>query len=218
MAVGQDVTRLFNNARTRLNGALDDVLQYELFNVMDDFLKGSNAWLEDIDVPIPGMDPVGTIYDVVPDTPSVINQLMWVYEVPESDTILRGPPMPATMSTPGELVLGRQPSNDTTVRVTVALTVQDPVTRDGYVQFPAWILAKYRAVILDGLLGKMMSQPGKPYTNTQMSIFHLRKFNAKTASARVEVQRNNKYRAQAWVFPGFARGSQRGGTGWGGPV
>jgi hypothetical protein len=46
----------------------------------------------------------------------------------------------------------------------------------------------------------------------------MRKFNSKVASARVEVQRNNKYRAQAWVFPGFARGSQRGGTGWGGPV
>jgi hypothetical protein len=96
--------------------------------------------------------------------------------------------------------------------------VQDPVTKDGYVQFPAWVLAKYRNVILDGLLGKMFSQPNKPWTNSQMSVFHMRKFNSKVASARVEVQRNNKYRAQAWVFPGFARGSQRGGTGWGGPV
>jgi hypothetical protein len=122
------------------------------------------------------------------------------------------------MQTPGLLSLAVQPSSSIAYRVTVALTVQDPVTKDGYVQFPAWVLAKYRNVILDGLLGKMFSQPNKPWTNSQMSVFHMRKFNSKVASARVEVQRNNKYRAQAWVFPGFARGSQRGGTGWGGPV
>jgi hypothetical protein len=218
MAIGQDVLRLFNNARMRVNGATDDVLQYELFNAMDDFFKGSNAWQEDIDITIPAGDAVGTLYDIVPDTPSVIDKLMWVYEVPTSPTILRGPPVTAYMQTPGLLSLAVQPSSSIAYRVTVALTVQDPVTKDGYVQFPAWVLAKYRNVILDGLLGKMFSQPNKPWTNSQMSVFHMRRFNSKVASARVEVQRNNKYRAQAWVFPGFARGSQRGGTGWGGPV
>ena len=218
MATAPDILRLMNNARLRLTGATDDVLQYELFNTMDDFFKGSNAWQEDIDFAVPGQDPANTIYYLTPDGPALVDKLMWVFEVPSSTTIARGPPVGATMSNPGELVLTLQPSSAKVYRATVALTVQDPTTRDGYVSFPAWVLAKYRNVILDGLLGKMMSQPSKPYTNTQMSVFHMRKFNIKVASARVEVQRNNNYRQQAWRFPSFSGGSQRGNSSWGGPV
>jgi len=82
------------------------------------------------------------------------------------------------------------------------------------------VLAKYRDDILDGLLGRMMTQPNKPYTNSQLAIFHMRKFVQACASARVEWQRNNTYRTQAWAFPGgFSGGTQRGrSSGWGGPV
>ena len=219
MATAADITRLFNNARTRLPGATDGVLQLELFNTMDEFFKKSNVWNEDIDTPIGGKDPANTIYYVTPSTASLIDKLLWVYEVPTSTSIGRGAGIGASMSTPGELVLQTQPSSAKTYRVTVALTVQDPTSRAGIVQFPAWVLAKYREAILNGLLGKMMSQPGKPYSNTQLSVFYMRKFISMTASARVEWTRNNTYRTQAWAFPSdFSRGSQRGGTGWGGPV
>jgi hypothetical protein len=213
-----DIDRLMNNARSRLSGAIDSQLQLELFNVMDEFFKKSNVWNEDIDIAIPGMDPANTIYELTPTGPALIDKLLWVYELADSPTIHRGAPVVAAMQTPGELTLRNQPSSDVTYRVTVALTVQDPTLRNGYVTFPAWVLAKYRDTILDGLLGRMMSQPAKPYTNTQLSVFHMRKFNTKVASARVEWTHNNTYRTQAWAFPGFARGSQRGRSGWGGPV
>ena len=35
-----DITRLMNNARDRLAGATDPLMQRELFNVMDEFFKG----------------------------------------------------------------------------------------------------------------------------------------------------------------------------------
>lgn len=213
-----DILRLMNSARVRLVGATDEALQLELFNVMDDFFKGSNVWCEDIDIQIPGLDPAGTIYQLTPVSPSLIDKLAWVFEVPPSSSISRGAQIGADMSTPGELTLRLQPSSAKVYRVTVILTVQDPTTRAGYVTFPAWVLAKYRAVILDGLLGRMFSQPSKPWTNTQLSVFHMRKFTSKVASARVEWTRNNNYRQQAWRFPSFAGGSQRGSSGWGGPV
>jgi len=218
MALAPDIARFMNNARMRLTGATDDVLQLELFNTMDDFFKGSNVWCEDIDVQIPGLDPAGTIYYVTSDTPSLIDKLLWVFEVPPSSTIGRGRQIGAAMSTPGQITLALQPSSPTVYRVTVSLTVQDPTTRLGYVTFPAWVLAKYRDRLLDGLLGKMMSQPSKPYTNTQLSVFHMRKFKIGISSARVEWMRNNTYRQQAWAFPRFAGGSQRGRSSWGGPV
>jgi hypothetical protein len=209
-----------NNARSRLTGATDSVLQLELFNVMDDFFKGSNVWSEDIDIVVAGGAPAGTIYEIVPSGPALIDKLLWVFQKPTETSIGRGPAIAAAMSIPGQLTLRTQPSSDVTYVVTVALTVQDPTLRNGYVTFPAWVLAKYREVILDGLLGRMMTQPSKPYTNPQMAVFHMRKFNQKTASARVEWQRNNVYGAQAWAFPnGFSGGTQRGrSSGWGGPV
>lgn len=218
MAVGPDIVRFMNEARVNLPGATDDNIQLALFSVMDLFFKGSNTWQQDIVVPIGAKDPAGTIYAVVPDSPSIIDKLMWVFEQPKDPLDRPTRPIGAAMQTPGELTLFVQPSSTTNYIVTVALSVQDPTTRNGYVAFPAWILAKYRDAILSGLLGRMMSQPSKPFTNTQLSVFHMRKFNSKVASARVEVTRNNTYRQQAWAFPGFGRGSQRGNSGWGGPV
>jgi len=212
-----DITRLMNNARIRLAGATDGLLQVELFNVMDEFFKTSNVWNEDIDFPVGASDPANTIYEITPSGPALINMLIGVYIVDPNHTTERGPLTGAFMSTPGEVTLQTQPSSAATYRASVVLTVQDPTKRDGYVVFPAWVLAKYRDVILDGLLGNMMSQPNKPWTNTQLSVFHMRKFKNKTAAARVEWTRNNSYRRQAWVFPGFARGSQHGRRGWGAP-
>jgi len=214
-----DITRLINNARDRLPGAIEQAMQRELFNVMDEFFRGSNVWNEDIEMEIPGQDPTNTVYPLIPSTPALVDKLLWVYQLNPNDLMARGSPMGASMSVPGEMVLALQPSSNVPIRVTVALTVDDPVLRNGYVTFPAWVLAKYRDCILDGLLGKMMSQPGKPYTNTQLSVFHMRKFKQGYVAARVEWTRNNTYRQQAWVFPqGFSRGSQKGRSRWGGPA
>lgn len=209
---GADITRLMNEARTQLPGAIDSAMQLALFTVMDEFFKGTNAWMEDIPFDVVGSSPSGTIYEIVPTGPATIDKLMWVFEQPTSDSEIRGAPVNAYMSTPGELVLRLQPSENKTYIATVALTVQDPVTRDGYVIFPAWVVAKYRQHIIDGLLGKMMSQPNKPYTDKQLSVYHLRRFLGGIGEAKVEVQRNQMYRAQAWVFPRFASGSQRSGS------
>lgn len=219
MTTPADINRLMINARNQLTGATDTMIQYELFNVMDDFFKKSNVWNEDIELTIPGQDPANTVYELVPTGAALIDKLLWVFEKPTSTSIGRGPAIAAYMNVPGEMTLRTQPSSATIYVATVALTVQDPTLRNGYVTFPAWVLAKYRDNILDGLLGRMMAQPNKPWSNSQLGVFHMRKFRQQTASARVEWMRNNNYNAQAWAFPQFAGGSQRGGSRrWGGPV
>lgn len=218
MVADLEMTRLMNNARTRLTGATDDALQREMFMVVDEFMKFTNVWQEDIPITIPGQDPAGTTYIIAPNEPANITQLMWVFGAPSDTSSYRGEAIAAAMSVIGELVLYNQPSNDKDIIVTVALTVQDPVNRDGYVVFPQWIAQRYGDALLDGLLGRMMTQPNKPWTNNQMSVYHLRSFNSKKAQCRVEVQRNNRYRAQAWAFPGFVGGSQKGrSSGWAPP-
>lgn len=213
-----DIDRLMNNARARLAGATDDAMQRELFNVMDDFFKGSNVWNEDIELEVPGQDPAGTQYEITPTGPALIDKLLWVFTRPDQPTISRGSGIGASMQIPGVLVLNNQPSSDVVYLVTVALTVQDPTLRNGYVTFPAWVLAKYRDVILAGLLGGMMMQPNKPYSNNQLAVLNKRIFKQGIVAANADWRRNNTYRMQAWAFPRFATGSQRGRSGWGGPV
>ena len=214
MAADAETVRLINNALARLPGATTANLQNELFSVMDEFFKASNVWKEDIDVPVPGSDPAGTVYLLASNEPANINQLMWVFTKDTSGNVPRGAGVAAAMEIPGELTLQTQPSSAVTLVVTVALTVQDPVNRDGYVVFPMWVLQKYGDVILDGLLAKMMMQRNKPWTDTQMTVYHSRRFEGGKARARVDGTRNNTYRQQAWRFPSFVGGSQRGRSGF----
>lgn len=218
MSANADVQRLLNSAMVHLPGTTLVNLQLELFNVMNDFFQGSNVWNEDIQITVPGQDPAGSVYLLAPSQSAQIDKLLWVFTKPSDTSMARGSAVAAAMAVPGELTLRDQPSSVQTFIVTVALTVQNPVDRDGYVMFPAWVLQKYGNDLQEGLIGRMMAQPVKPYTNMQLSVFHMRKFNSAISQARVEWTRNNTYRQQAWRFPGFAGGSQRGrSTGWAQP-
>ena len=209
---GQDIERFMNAARVRLPGATDDAMQLEMFAMLDEFFKDTNAWMEDIDITVPGNDPAGTVYAVLPSSPSVVDKLMWVFSVSDSPNSLRGWGVGAGMPVPGELILATQPSSKVTYRVAVALSVQDPTQKDGYVSFPAWVLAKYRNGLLDGLLGRMMSQPNKPFSNTQLSVYHMRQFSKTKGMAKTDMIRANTFRMQAWAYPRFVGGSQRGSS------
>lgn len=198
-----DVLRLVTNAQIRLPGATSQTVQQELFMVADEFFKESNAWREDIQFDVPGTDPNGTVYEVTPSGNVIIDKLMWMRNADGGGRIF------GQMSVPGEITLSTYPSSPAKYIATVALTVTDPTQRDGYVSFPDWVLAKYRGVFLNGILGKMMSQPAKPYTNTQLSVYYIKLFTSGKAAARVDAQRANVYKAQAWNFPSFGGRSQR---------
>lgn len=194
-----DMNRLMDNARIKLPGALDGVLQMEMVNVLNEFLNGSNLWTEDI--------PFG----VTPTTETYLeNPSAWTYTiVPTRGSINRlvalvtssSLPVPAGMEIPGEIVLGRQPSEADTYTARVALVLGDQMTKEGYPDFPQWILSKYYTDILDGLLGAMMGQLAKPYSNPQLAQYHMRRFRSGIAGAKVEAQHQNVYRGQSWRFP-----------------
>jgi hypothetical protein len=186
-----DLTRLMDNARVRLPGAVDTAIKLELFAVFNDFFQNTNIWREE--VPVVVAPPV-TDYEVTPFSVSTINRLMWVYDD-------KGFPVSAIMPVPGSLKLAYEPDATKTITVTVALTVTDPVTREDFPEFPDWVLNKYNTCILDGLLARMMSQAAKPYSNAQLAAFHGKEYMQGCSFAKVETQRNNVYRSQSWRFP-----------------
>jgi hypothetical protein len=140
-------------------------------------------------------DNVTTTYTVTTtETPATINRFMSAVDGSKF-------PVLATMQTPGTIVLDHPATKADTYVVTLALTVADPTNSDNYPYAPAWIINKYFNGLIEGVLGRLQSQPAKPYTNERMSIYHLRRFRAAVALARVEANHLNTYERPAWVFP-----------------
>lgn len=186
-----DIRRLMDNARVHLPGALDDNIQLELFNALREFLKDTNLWREDI--PFASRIGIRTYY-IGQTGNAAIERLMWV-------TDEGGRSVAATMAIPGEVTLGFSPDQAARYVATVALTISDPTTKDGYPNVPAWITNKYGDGILEGVLSRMMAQPAKPWFSERLAIYHARQFRVAVSSARVDARAQNVYRAQPWRFP-----------------
>ena len=192
--------RLIKNARVSLPGSLDDAILLELFNTMDSFFRSTNVWTEAIQFSVQPGDPVGTIYYIEPESVSTIIRLLDV-------TDANGFRQRAMMSIPGEVTFMTPPPNQEPpadpyiYTALVALNVVDPVQRDGYPEFPEWILEKYGLGILDGLLGRMMAQPAKPYTSKDLATAHMMSFRRAISHARTESIHANVANAQAWAYP-----------------
>ncbi len=198
-ALTAELTRLMNNVRLHAPGALDDTFKLELFNALNDFCTDSKIWQEDIDFETVADQRE---YTIVENEAATMITLM---SVVNSDDI----PVAATMKTPAVISLQTLPSEAHTLTARVALTVVDPVDTNDYPYMPEWLLKKYYATILEGVVGLMMAQPAKPYTNERMAIYHTRKFRSGIAVARAEVRHQNLYGGQTWRFPSFAKGSQK---------
>lgn len=193
-----DLTRMMNNARIHLPGAIDANIQLELFNLFNDFFQDSMIWQEDITFQVTTADPALTVYDIEQSSVSSINRLLKVLNS-------SGLPVTAYMQTPGEITLANAPANTDTLTATVALTINDPVARSGqnigFPEFPAWVLNKYGTGLLEGLLGRMMAQPAKPWSNQKMSMYYGAKMVGTTSQAKYEALHKNVSNGQAWSFP-----------------
>lgn len=183
------IERLLNNATVNLPGVLPAAIQLEFFNVMDEFCQKSHAWREDIYLDL----EIGeTEYEIYSEERGAIISLLSF----NSET---GTPNAATMSVPGRIILGTAPSEIYTCIAKVAVTVVP--TGSEYPTFPDWLWNSYSSGLIDGVLGRMMAQMAKPYSNERMSVYHLRLFNNVIARARSEADHQNLKGGQKWRFP-----------------
>lgn len=184
------IERLMDNARINAPGALDAALQLEMFNALDEFCRGANLWTEEIQI---DATPAYTLYSVIPS----MGQATYLEKVVNSDGIA----VKAIMSEPEIVELETAPAMDMTLYATVFLTLIDPIKTDGYPELPEWILIRYYQAILDGMLGKLLSQPLKPYASERLAIYHLRRFRDAIAGANTDARHKNLYGAQRWQYP-----------------
>jgi hypothetical protein len=188
------ITRTINNAKVHLPGTTTDGIQYEFYNVLDEFLSQSEVWTEDI----PFEAQQGVVdYDIVPVSGRVVNLVYcWLAD---------GPPeiggLPASMPIPGWLQLAMAPSQSKDCLVKISLTVLDPVTKAGFPVCPTWVLERYHGALTSGLIYKMALQPAKPWSNSEIAVMHGQKFRNEIGQAKVDYQHAHTRGAQRWRYP-----------------
>lgn len=207
----REVKQLLAHAQTRLTGASESGIKAELYDVFKEFFEDSNCWREDINfLPLANTRD----YLISPAEDGQIIQLIGVWDN-------NGSPVSAFMPTFGTISLVYPLSNDATDNFTarVIKTVSLPITKDALPIAPAWVLGVYSVHILDGLVGRMMGQQQKSYSNNTLSAYHLRRFRVGIQIAKVAAERANLQGAQNWSYPrGWGSNSQRGGTSTGFPT
>ena len=192
--------RLINNLKLRLPGSTTDMIIYELYNVLNDWFQDTNMWFEDIEFPVfPNTSP----------DPDVPDNLEYTLATNETASIFRlmgvvdnkGLQIVATMPIPGKILLSRSPTGGVNYTARLALTVSDPVQTGNIPECPDWVIQKYTNDFIDGVLGRMMMIPAKPYSSSQLATYHTRAFKIAIAFARQEFNRQNTFNVQPWKFP-----------------
>src|SRR6266568_4313418 len=204
MSAADDIKQLINQARVKLVGTSEAAIKLELFDVLKEFFDYSSCWFEDINIIIAG-DGVTQTYTVVPNGGQII-RLAGVVDA-------NGFPQAAIMPTPGDITFSTPFTVAQTFTATVIKNVEAPLPKAGFADIPEWVLKLHGICILDGLLGKKMSESAKPYTDKKTAEYHLRRFLTETSKARTAALRRNTFGTQAWSFPRtFQSRTQRGGV------
>lgn len=198
----QDFDQLMNQARVKLVGASEGGLRGELYDVLSEFFNDSSTWTQDVLVnAIPGQHHY----------PLQVNegQILRLVGVSASQNRF----ISALMPDIGTLILRHSPNIVETYCATVVTNVSMPTDRNAIPLIPDWVLPVWHIGILDGLLGKMMTQTQKSYSNDKTGQYHLKRFRDAIARARVSKLRANTVGSQAWSFPQtFRSRSQQGGV------
>ena len=192
MMAHPQLTRIMQNCRVHLPGALDGAIQLEMYNIMNQFFKESSAWKEIVCFEVNNSTQT---YYVIP----TLGEIVRLERVSNMDDVGYA----ATMPKLGEIVLAAKPE-PAKFRAYLILTVVDPITRDGFPECPDDLLVQYHAEFVDGIISAMMLQVGKPYSNPNLGAIRGRSFRSAIGKARVAAQHMNLHDAQAWRYPKFA--------------
>lgn len=186
--------RLMDIARVRLPGARDNVINIELYMLVNDFLQRSNIWVDELTVSV----TAGVTDYPISSISGAINRLMALVDADNR-------PIPCSLIVPTLYVpdyairLRDTPTSSATYTAAVSLMLD--ANSQPSDALPDWIVAKYRDGLEDGLLARMMMQQAKPYTNIKLAEYHGHKYMAAVAVARNEALHAYKFRGQGWAYP-----------------
>lgn len=197
-----DFDQLMNQAKVTLLGASEAGLKGAFFDVLSEFFNDSSCWTQDVDF---------QALTTSTEYPLEVNEGQIIRLVGVSDD--QNGFIPALMADVGTVLLRAAPNSDTTYTATFVTNVALPTLRGAIPNAPDWTLPLWHTGILDGLLGRMMIQPNKSYSNLTQAPYHLKRFRDVVNRARISKLRAFTNGAQAWRYPQqFRTSNQQGGV------
>lgn len=212
----EDVEATLNELRSNLIGASDAGIKTELYSVIKEFLHDTNAWIEHIELLV---ENSVQSYNLVPRTGGQVIRLVGVWDgfrFPVNASMptfsMLNVHTPVDVTSVAQAVTDRSRQASTPWLVVVAKNIDLPNTRQNIPICPEFVLKVYSMYIVDGVLGRMLSQPSKSWSNTALGIYHLKRFRDGISIARDSAWNQNVVGGQRWAFPrNFATSSQRSG-------
>lgn len=180
-----------DDLRFRLPGALDGVMLFETFNIIDELCRTIHLHRAVLEVPLTEGQSLYTLdppWDIVVFFEPTHQSLNVSDIVISGSTIsLANVPSATDATTPLFLPLAYAP------RPQPSLFLDD--------MLPAELWRQHYDMIKDGVLSRMMSQLAKPYSNAAMAALHGRRYRSASATARHLTNTGNVPGAQRWRFP-----------------
>jgi hypothetical protein len=217
-----EVEHTLNTLRIELPGSSDAGIKVVLWNVIKEFLQDSNAWIENQSLNVTsGVQD----YGVTPLDGGQTVRLVGVldgFNVPVNATmqnfgtlhVISKIQVTSIPGNPGQPIV-LSASNPWTV--ILVKNIDLPKTRDDLPICPRFVLQVYSNYIEAGVMGRMMSQKNKSYSDPQLGKEHLARFKDGVNIARNDAWNQNVFGGQRWRYPQqFSVGTQRNGvsTAW----
>ncbi len=197
-------------ALPQLPGAVRSVVRTELLAAIKEFYEKSSALRETVT-----RNVVANVsaYAITPDTTNclVLQLLQAAYNKKEIGILTRkpfdlhDPGTPVAWYRSGHNILNLVPAPEAalTEGLQVYLTMRPDPTIDQTV--PDVTHEEHFDAILSGLLGRMMQQPSKPYTNLQLAQYHLKRFKAQIAQYKGLANKGSVPAGAGWTFNKFGK-------------
>lgn len=193
-----------NELRTRLPGISGGQLDLELKATLREFFTESGFWMEEPS-PINIVANKDTYKITYPQAKVMGVHRVWVDGLP----IALSTTLPKTEN-PGSgarqaymlehdlMQLFPTPDKDIQdgLKVLVRLNPSQSMTK-----VPSETVSHFFDYVLDGVLGRLYSQPGKPYTNLTQGVYHLRRFRNGISLARDIGRKRYGNATRPWQFP-----------------
>ena len=227
----EDVDRVIAQAILSLPGASTPGLKSKLYIVIKEFLQDSNAWTEVVELPINYGQRFYRLTTLEGGRPL---RLIGVWDhkrfpvaavLPKFDVIelvhpVRGagngnygyisPIYPESWGP--DAVNPNFPPSPYCYHAKVVKNIVAQTTENDLPLAPDFVLGVYDTHIIDGLIGNMMLEPKKTYSDQTTAAYHLKRFRTGIQMARTAALRENLVGGQAWSYPrGWQSTSQRGG-------
>lgn len=208
---------LWAQARIELPGALDPAIELAFQNTMREFFQQSLVWQEELKVRcLNGRET----YPL--DNYLRHGRVQWVKSVGLDGAAMGPVANPSDCAPPKEPGVPNKYSIAQNSKITVypepkfddtdphylcahVALVPPPgtITAAGCGAIPADILMTWYDAILYGVMGRMMSQIAKPYTNLPVAATRLRQFKGKITEGRDIASRGSTFSPTPWRFPRF---------------